>query len=116
MIEKNLADRVADASPLEPPPSGRVSRWVKHFPIEPTIAIQDDRKPGRSLVMLSCADRPGLLSSVSRVFLKHGLNLIDARVNTLGARAEDAFVVSGDALGKPAQREAIAQELAQTAS
>jgi [protein-PII] uridylyltransferase len=78
----------------------------------------DPRGPpsGRWITFLSCADRPGLLSAVSRVFLKHELNLIDARVNTLGARAEDAFVVSGGQLLDPVQRQAIADELRATAS
>jgi [protein-PII] uridylyltransferase len=116
MIEKGLAEKVAEGVPLEPLPSGRISRWVKHFPIEPAVQIVDDRRPGRSLVLLSCADRPGLLSAVSRVLLKHELNLIDARVNTLGARAEDAFVVSGAKLDDPASREKIAEELRKVAA
>ena len=115
-VEKGLAEKVAAGAPLEPPPSGRISRWVKHFPIEPAVQIVDDRRPGRSLVLLSCADRPGLLSAVSRILLKHELNLIDARVNTLGARAEDAFVVSGPNLKEPASREAIAEDLRQVAA
>jgi [protein-PII] uridylyltransferase len=111
MIEKGLAEKVADTAALGPPPSGRISRWVKHFPIEPNVQVLEDRRPGRWLVLLSCADRPGLLSAVSRVLLKHELNLIDARVNTLGARAEDAFVTSGGQLADPEARETIAGEL-----
>jgi UTP:GlnB (protein PII) uridylyltransferase len=49
------------------------------------------------------------------VLLKHELNLIDARVTTLGARAEDAFVVNGAALEDPFRREQISKELRQTA-
>ncbi len=110
-IETGLAQRLAPDSPLEPAPSGRVSRWVKHFPIEPKIDIAPDRSAGRWLVSMSCADRPGLLSAVSRVLLKHGLNLVDARVATLGQRAEDTFVVNGAALEQPPGREAIAEDL-----
>jgi [protein-PII] uridylyltransferase len=116
MIEKGLADKVADTTALGPPQSGRISRWVKHFPIEPAVQIVEGRRPGHWLVLLSCADRPGLLSSVSRVLLKHELNLIDARVNTLGARAEDAFVTSGAQLADAAKRESIAEELRSTAA
>jgi [protein-PII] uridylyltransferase len=61
--------------------------------------------------MVSCADRPGLLSALSRAFLQHELNLVDARITTLGARAEDAFVVNGAALEDAAGREALAAEL-----
>ena len=113
-IETRLADRIAAESPIEAPPAGRVSRWVKHFPIEPRVAIAPDRRAGSWLVTVSCADRPGLLSGVARVFLKHGLNLIDARITTLGARAEDAFVVNGPALEKLTSREAIGEELRRT--
>jgi [protein-PII] uridylyltransferase len=115
-IESKLAERIAAGAPLEATAPGRVSRWVKHFPVEPQVTIAPDRRAGRWMVSVGCADRPGLLSAVARVFLKHGLNLIDARVTTLGARAEDAFVVNGPALQDPDSREAIAAELRQTAA
>ena len=102
--------------PVETLPAGRVSRWVKHFPIEPRVDIVADRRPGRWVASVSCADRPGLLSSVARIFLKHGLNLVDARVTTLGARAEDVFVVNGAALEDPASRQEIVDELCKTAT
>jgi len=115
-VETGLAERLKPDAPLEAPPSGRVSRWVKHFPIEPSVQISPDRREGSWLVTLSCADRPGLLSSVARVLLNHELNLVDARVTTLGARAEDAFVVNGASLAIPAAREAIAAEMRALAS
>jgi [protein-PII] uridylyltransferase len=115
-VETGLAERVKPDAPIEAPPSGRVSRWVKHFPIAPCVQITPDRREGRWLVTLSCADRPGLLSSVARVLLNHELNLIDARVTTLGARAEDAFVVNGAALEEEASRKAVVDELCAIAS
>ena len=115
-IETKLAERIAAAAPLEATPAGRVSRWVKHFPIEPQVQVLPERRPGRWLVTLSCADRPGLLSSVARILLQHDLNLIDARVTTLGARAEDAFVVNGPAVEEPAARAALSRELQQLAA
>jgi [protein-PII] uridylyltransferase len=110
-IESGLAERIAKGGPLEGQSAGRVSRWVKHFPIEPRVDIRPDRRPGRWLVTVGCADRPGLLSAVARVFLERGLNLADARVTTLGARAEDVFVVNGPALEDPAGRAALAADL-----
>jgi [protein-PII] uridylyltransferase len=67
-------------------------------------------------VHVSAADRPGFLSAVSRVFLKHGMNLVDARVTTLGARAEDVFVMTGAALEDEAKRAEIVNDLRQVAS
>ena len=82
---------------------------MKHFPIEPKVEIvrtRDGAAPGRSSP--TCADRPGLLSAIAREMLAAGLNLVDARVTTLGARAEDVFVVTGAALEDEAGREAFA--------
>jgi [protein-PII] uridylyltransferase len=114
-VEAGLADRVTPTAALDPPPSGRVSRWVKHFPISPAVSVQPDRRDGRWIVSVSCADRPGLLSAMARVLLQHELNLVDARVNTLGARAEDAFVVNGPALASEASREELAADLRKAA-
>jgi [protein-PII] uridylyltransferase len=110
-VEARLAEKIAAHGAIEPPPSGRVSRWAKHFPIEPKVAIVPERSPGRWLVTVSCGDRPGLLSSVARFFYSRGLNLIDARVTTLGARAEDAFVLNGAALEEAGSRDTIADDL-----
>jgi len=115
-VEAGLADRVAAGAPLETAPSGRVSRWVKHFPVEPRVVIAPARRANLWLVTVSCADRPGLLSAVARVLLKHELNLIDARITTLGARAEDAFVVNGAAVEDEVSRAAVVAELATTAA
>jgi [protein-PII] uridylyltransferase len=110
-IEAGLVLRLAPEAEIEALPTGRVSRWVKHFPIVPRVAITPDRSRGRYQLSISCADRPGLLSAVSRVFVKHGLNLVDARVTTLGARAEDVFVVNGPELEEALSREAVAEEV-----
>ncbi len=110
-VESGLAERLASGGPLERQSAGRVSRWVKHFPIEPRVEIKADRRAGRWLVMVTCADRPGLLSTLARVFLDHGLNLVDARIATLGPRAEDTFVVSGKSLEDDAGRAGVAAAL-----
>jgi [protein-PII] uridylyltransferase len=110
-VETKLAERIAAHAPVETAPTGRVSRWVKHFPVQPQVAVTPDRRPGRWRVEVSCADRPGLLSALARTLLAHDLNLVDARVTTLGARAEDAFVVSGEALNEPEARDAVAAEI-----
>jgi [protein-PII] uridylyltransferase len=110
-IERGLAARLAEGAPRAGPPSGRVSRWVKHFPIAPTVSIRPRRRNGGWQVFVSCADRPGLLSLAAQVFLRHELNLEDARITTLGARAEDTFELTGPALESDAGRQALAQDL-----
>jgi [protein-PII] uridylyltransferase len=78
--------------------SGRVARQVKHFPIEPAITLTPARQKPYYELTVSCADRPGLLSSMARVFLNYDINLHDARITTLGQRAEDVFIVSNKKL------------------
>ncbi len=99
-IEDELAQQLKDAKPLPAAASGRLSRQVKHFPIEPVVNITPEKRAGRYAVQVIAADRPGLLSMVARHFLAHELSLHDARITTLGNRAEDVFVVEGEALAR----------------
>ncbi|MBL0143131.1 MAG: [protein-PII] uridylyltransferase [Betaproteobacteria bacterium] len=110
-VEEGLAGELDPDKPLGAPPTGRISRWVKHFPFEPKVEIVRTRAGIGWQVFATCADRPGLLSAIARAMLAAGLNLVDARVTTLGARAEDVFVVNGQALEDEAGREAFAREL-----
>ena len=110
-IETGLAASLAADEPAGISPPGRISRWVKHFPIEPKVTLARHRKGDRWQLFVSCADRPGLLSTAARLFVKHGLNLIDARITTLGARAEDTFELNGTRLDCEAGREEITAEL-----
>jgi [protein-PII] uridylyltransferase len=73
--------------------TGRISRQVKHFPINPVITLSPSRRKPFYDLSISCADRPGLLSTIARVLLAHDVRLQDARISTLGQRAEDVFVI-----------------------
>ena len=94
-IEKELTVRLASTMPPEPPLEGRVSRRVKHFPIQPSVTLNPDEKSAYHVLSLVAGDRPGLLSRVAYVLLNHGASLHTARINTLGNRAEDTFLISG---------------------
>ena len=101
-IERGLArlldEPVADIAPH----SGRVARQVKHFAFEPAVSLSPARQKAYYELNVSCADRPGLLSSMARVFLAFDVNLQDARITTLGQRAEDVFIVANKKLGEAA--------------
>ena len=101
-IERGLA-RVLDepAAPMSPL-SGRIARQVKHFAFAPKVSLIPARQKTYYELSVSCADRPGLLSSMARVFLAFDVNLQDARITTLGQRAEDVFIVANKKLGDPA--------------
>jgi [protein-PII] uridylyltransferase len=71
---------------------------VRHFPISPAVSIRPDERGAYHALTLVAADRPGLLYGVARTLARYRINLQTARINTLGDRAEDVFLISGEAL------------------
>jgi len=95
MVESELGRAITQTSPLPPPSRGRVSRRVKSFPIAPRVTLRPDEKAQRWLLNISASDRVGLLYCVARVLAKHKINLQLAKVNTLGERVDDTFLIQG---------------------
>jgi [protein-PII] uridylyltransferase len=111
MVEQGLAQTLEKAGPLPVPSRGRVSRRVKSFPIAPRVALQPDEKAQRWLLTISASDRVGLLYSVARVLAKHKLNLLLAKITTLGERVEDTFLIDGAELQQNRSQLEIETEL-----
>ncbi len=110
LIETELAEELQSDRPLAPPREGRLSRRVRHFPIKPVVDIRPDERGNHSLSIVA-ADRPGLLYRMARILAAHHVSVQTARVNTLGDRAEDVFLVSGSELWSPKPLLALEQEL-----
>ena len=82
----------------------RISRQLKQFNRPTRITIEDADEKGLCRLEVVTADRPGLLAIISRVFVELGISVHQARITTLGERAEDLFVVSlnePEAFGTP---------------
>jgi len=101
MIEAELAAEAASRAPLAPAAGGRLSRRVRHFPISPSVDIRPDERGAFHALQIVAADRPGLLYGVARTLARYRISLHTARINTLGDRAEDVFLLSGEALANP---------------
>jgi [protein-PII] uridylyltransferase len=99
MIENDLAQELLSDAPLGPPRGGRLSRRVRHFPISPAVNIRPDERGAYHVLSIVAADRPGLLYGVARILARNRISLQTARINTLGDRAEDVFLISGAGLG-----------------
>jgi [protein-PII] uridylyltransferase len=110
-IEYELTARIRDRGPLQPAPTARLPRQLKSFPLEPVISITPVESGHGHLLSLTAGDRPGLLYDVARVLDRHGVNVRSAKIDTLGSRAEDAFVLEGSALERTGERLALEQEL-----
>jgi [protein-PII] uridylyltransferase len=111
LIETELAGELQSQAPLPAPGSGRVSRRVRHFPIPPAVDIRPDERGSYHSLNVVASDRPGLLYRVARQLSNYKLNLYSAKVNTLGDRAEDVFLVSGAALSDSKAVLKLEQEL-----
>lgn len=103
-IEHELTERLIQQKPPEAPSGGRISRQVKHFPIQPQVSIQPDEKGVQFVLSVSAADRPGLLYTVAMVLAAHNASLHTAKIATLGERVEDTFLITGDDLENSTNR------------
>ncbi|MCB1664420.1 MAG: ACT domain-containing protein, partial [Pseudomonadales bacterium] len=71
----------------------RIARKLKHFSrhVETELLNYDD-KP-YSTVEINCPDQPGILASIGKIFAEHNIQLLNARIATLGERVEDMFFI-----------------------
>ena len=70
------------------------SRQAKHFPIETCITFLPDSFNRHTIIELITTDRAGLLSTIGRAFTELEIQLHDARITTIGSRAEDIFYIT----------------------
>ncbi|HCZ17076.1 MAG TPA: [protein-PII] uridylyltransferase [Candidatus Accumulibacter sp.] len=116
-IEHELIERLSGHSPPDLPATGRVSRQVRHFPLQPMVSIQpvvslEPDETGKLFVLtVVAADRPGLLFTIATQLAAHRANLHTAKITTLGERVEDTFVISGSDLEESAGRVKLETDL-----
>jgi [protein-PII] uridylyltransferase len=98
MVETELARVLVEQAPLLPPAEGRISRRVKHFPLTPEVQIFPDDKGTHYILEVVAGDRPGLLARIAYTLAHANINVASAKINTLGDRAEDVFLIEGPRL------------------
>ena len=93
-IETELTRKLGDESALEAPLQGRLSRQVKHMPIQAEVNITEEAYNNNHKLEIVANDRPGLLATIAHKLLLQEVELHNAKINTLGNRAEDSFLIS----------------------
>ncbi len=111
LVENQLAESLSSTVPLHEPIRGRLSRRVKSFPIPARISLRPDERAQRWLLSVSASDRSGLLYAVSRVLARHQVNVLLAKIDTLGERVEDTFLLTGPTLRQDKVQLALETEL-----
>lgn len=112
-IEFELAALLKRQDSLSPPSGsgGRVSRHIKHFPIEPQVSIRPDDRDRYFVLSITTDDRPGLLARIAWTLSRHQVSVQSAKIMTLGERVEDSFLLEGNALRNPKTTRLIEGEL-----
>jgi [protein-PII] uridylyltransferase len=97
-VEHELARDLDPSRPLQPTPRGRLSRQQRHHPYPTTVRLEADAAGYGHMLSITCADRGGLLFDVAKVLMRHDVSVYAAKIDTLGARVEDTFLIRGEAL------------------
>ena len=85
----------------------RVTARRAVFDVRPVVRIDHDIAQHAVVVEVSGADRPGLLSDLSRAFSAHDLSVRSAHIACFGERAVDAFYLTDMSGKKPADMAAL---------
>ena len=97
-LARDLEQHIADNRP-PPPLARRLARErLKHFTTHTRVHIQPEGD--HTTLELTCKDRHGLLSLISRILLAHGVHISHAKIGTYGEKVEDSFHLT-DARHRP---------------
>jgi [protein-PII] uridylyltransferase len=91
----------------------RAPRQVRMFSTPLRIEFSSDDPNHRTVLELVAGDRPGMLSRIGKIFRDLDVDLENAKITTVGERAEDVFFISANnqPLDETA-RSALGQQLA----
>lgn len=87
------------------------NRQLQHFTVQTDVRFLHENKREHTEMELVALDKPGLLAQVSQIFTELNLNLLNAKITTVGEKAEDFFILTnqfGQALVRE-EREKIKQ-------
>ncbi len=115
-IEQQLWRVLQSPEAALPVVTRRAPRQVRMFTTPTQITFSEDLLQHRTVLEIIAGDRPGLLSEIGKVFLAEQIDVVTAKIMTIGERAEDVFYVT-DAHGRaltPEARLQLQERLAQT--
>jgi [protein-PII] uridylyltransferase len=84
--------RSSDHAPLAV--SRRAPRQHRAFRTAMQISVTTDERNKRTVLEIVAGDRPGLLCDVGKVLMQERIDLLAAKIMTVGERAEDVFYVA----------------------
>lgn len=70
------------------------NRQLQHFSVKTDVRFLHESKTEHTEMELVALDKPGLLAEVSQIFSELNLNLLNAKITTVGEKAEDFFILT----------------------
>lgn len=77
-------------------PTRRLSRQLRELPIPTQVEIQPNPDHDSNVLTIIANDRPGLLAQIAVIFIELGIQILSARIATLGERVEDTFIIQNE--------------------
>lgn len=117
-IIKALRKQLANTSEIKPYCPLITPRTMKLFKTQPNIEFETNTQLNHTVMSLYTHDRPGLVSAVAQVFLACDIQLINAKINTMGDQVEDVFFITmqDDGALSKSEEEQLKQRLIESLS
>ncbi len=109
IIKKKLMTELEDPNKYPEIIQRRIPRQLKHFAFPTEVTFSNDTTNQRTIMEVITPDRPGLLARIGRILLEARVELVSARINTLGERVEDVFVMTDQDSGPLSEAEVCTQ-------
>jgi [protein-PII] uridylyltransferase len=93
-VRYRLLEALTNHDPRALKVTRRAPRQVRMFSTPVQIALSLDPVNQRTVIELVASDRPGLLFQVGQILERHGVALQNAKIATIGERAEDVLYVT----------------------
>ena len=92
-LKQQLHDVLRQRQPA-PNAQRRLPRRLRSFSVPTQVEFVSERHARRTAFELTSLDRPGLVAQVAKVLQALDLNILTAKITTVGEQAEDLFIVT----------------------
>ena len=93
-IEQRLLKAIQSDSIYEGRHNTRKPRHLKVFDRPTEVRLEEDSLNSRTVLEISALDMPGLLSVIANVIAAMDINIIHAKISTLGEKVDDIFYLT----------------------
>ncbi|MBL4606381.1 MAG: [protein-PII] uridylyltransferase, partial [Pseudomonadales bacterium] len=93
LIHKTLEEALRNPAISPDLINHRLPRQLKNFAPNTRIKLQNSQHNRHSILEVNTLDRPGVLAQISLILAQMNITVLNARITTLGERADDIFFV-----------------------